>query len=143
MKTILLIIMSLSVLNHTSLAQSQDEKEVAAAVESLRKAMIDASESSLKDLTSDALSYGHSSGMVEDKAGFIGRLLSGESDFKTITLSDQTIKINNNVAIVRHRLVAETSDNGKPGNPNLSVLLVWQKDKGKWKLVARQAVKNQ
>lgn len=143
MKTILLIIMSLSVLNHTSLAQSQDEKEVAAAVESLRKAMIDATESSLKDLTSDALSYGHSSGMVEDKAGFIGRLLSGESDFKTITLSDQTIKITNNVAIVRHRLVAETADNGKPGNPNLSVLLVWQKDKGKWKLVARQAVKNQ
>lgn len=135
--------MSLSVLNHTSLAQSQDEKEVAAAVESLRKAMIDATESSLKDLTSDALSYGHSSGMVEDKAGFIGRLLSGESDFKTITLSDQTIKITNNVAIVRHRLVAETADNGKPGNPNLSVLLVWQKDKGKWKLVARQAVKNQ
>lgn len=135
--------MSLFVLNQTSLAQSQDEKEVAAAVESLRKAMIDASESSLKDLTSEALSYGHSSGMVEDRAGFIGRLLSGESDFKTITLSDQTIKITNNVAIVRHRLVAETNDNGKPGNPNLSVLLVWQKDKGKWKLVARQAVKNQ
>lgn len=143
MKTILLIIMSLSVLNHTSLAQSQDEKEVATAVESLRKAMIDASESSLKDLTSDALSYGHSSGMVEDKAGFIGRLLSGESDFKTITLTDQTIRINNNVAIVRHKLVAETNDNGKPGNPNLSILLVWQKEKGKWKLVARQAVKNQ
>ena len=135
--------MSLFVLNHTSLAQSQDEKEVAVAVESLSKAMIDASESSLKDLTSDALSYGHSSGMVEDKAGFIGRLLSGESDFKTITLSDQTIRINNNVAIVRHRLVAETADNGKPGNPNLSILLVWQKESGKWKLVARQAVKNQ
>lgn len=135
--------MSLSVLNHTSLAQSQDEKEVATAVESLRKAMIDASENSLKDLTSDALSYGHSSGMIEDKTGFIGRLLSGESDFKTITLSDQTIKITNNVAIVRHKLVAETADNGKPGNPNLSILLVWQKEKGKWKLVARQAVKNQ
>lgn len=143
MKTILLTIMSVIVLNHTSLAQSQDEKEVAAAVENLRKAMIDASENTLKDLTSDALSYGHSSGMVEDKTSFIGRLLSGESDFKTITLSDQTIRITNNVAIVRHKLVAETNDNGKPGNPNLSILLVWQKERGKWKLVARQAVKNQ
>lgn len=135
--------MSLFLLNQTSLAQSKDEKDVAAAVESLRKAMIDATEATLKDLTSDALSYGHSSGMVEDKAGFIGRLLSGASDFKTITLSDQTVSITGNIAVVRHRLVAETNDNGKPGNPNLGILLVWQKEKGKWKLLARQATKLQ
>jgi hypothetical protein len=135
--------MSLFLLNQTSLAQSKDEKDVAAAVESLRQAMIDATETTLKELTNDALSYGHSSGMVEDKAGFIGRLLSGESDFKTIALSDQTISITGNIAVVRHKLVAETNDNGKPGNPKLHILLVWQKDKGKWKLLARQATKLQ
>jgi hypothetical protein len=143
MKTIFLTIMSLFLLNQTSLSQSRDEKDVAEAVEGLRKAMIDGSETALKDLTSDALSYGHSSGMVEDKASFIGKLVSGDSDFKTITLSDQTVKITDGIAIVRHRLVAETNDKGKPGNPNLSILLVWQKEKGKWKLLARQAVKLQ
>jgi hypothetical protein len=143
MKTILLTLMCLVLLHQTSLSQTQDEKDVAAAVETLRKAMIDGSETTLKDLTNDALSYGHSSGMVEDKAGFIGRLVSGESDFKTITLSDQTVKITGNIAIVRHRLVAETNDNGKPGNPNLGILLIFLKEKGKWKLLARQATKLQ
>jgi len=127
--------------SHFTSAQSSDEKEVATAVESLRKAMIDGNESALKDLTGEELSYGHSSGKVEDRASFIESLVSGKSDFKTIDLTEQTIKVTGNTAIVRHHLMAETSDSGKPGNPNLYVLLIWQKQKGKWKLIARQAVK--
>jgi ketosteroid isomerase-like protein len=142
MKTIFLLLPSLMfLLSHFTSAQSSDEKEVTAAVESLRKAMIDGNESMLKDLTAEELSYGHSSGKVEDRASFVESLVSGKSDFKTIDLTEQTIKIAGSTAIVRHHLIAETSDGGKPGNPNLYVLLVWQKQKGKWKLIARQAVK--
>ena len=68
-------------------------------------------------------------------------LLSGASDFVTIDLTEQTIKIAGNNAIVRHTLKATNNDGGKPGAPHLYVLLVWQKQKGKWKLLARQAVK--
>jgi hypothetical protein len=144
MKIIFLLLPSLTMLlSHFSAAQSADEKEVAAAVESLRKAMIDGNEADLKAITAEELSYGHSSGKVEDRNSFVESLASGKSDFKTIDLTEQTIKIINNTALVRHHLVAETNDGGKPGNPNLNILLVWQKQKGKWKLLARQAVKVQ
>jgi len=122
-------------------AQSADERAVAAAVEDLRKAMIDPSKAALEGMTVKELSYGHSNGLVEDQAAFVEALTSNKSDFVTITLEDQTIKIVGNTAIVRHKLSADTNNNNTPGKVSLSVLLIWQKQSGKWKLIARQAVK--
>lgn len=141
MRSFLLLIIFMFVLNQASLSQSKDEKDVATAVEALRKAMIDGTETTLQGITAEELSYGHSSGKIETKVEFIKSLVSGDSDFKTIELTEQTIKIAGNTAIVRHKLVAETADKGTPGNPKLWVLLVWQKQKGGWKLLARQAVR--
>jgi hypothetical protein len=139
MKTLLSLLTLLFTL--TAYGQTSEEKEVGAAVEALKKALIDGKETDLNAIAAEELSYGHSSGKVEDKKMFVERLVSGDSDFKTIQLSEQTIRIVGNIAIVRHRLVAETNDNGRPGNPNLSILLIWQKQSGKWRLLARQATK--
>jgi ketosteroid isomerase-like protein len=122
-------------------AQSKEETAVAAAVESLRKAMIDPSKATLDKLTFDELSYGHSSGKVQDKAAFMEALTSGASDFVSIDLTEQTIKVVGNTAIVRHILSANTNDGGKPGTVKLGILTIWQKQHGEWKLLARQAVK--
>lgn len=124
----------------TSFAQNQ-EQAVSQAVEKLRKLMIDPDKADLSAIASDKISYGHSSGKIEDKAAFMEALLSGESDFKTIELTNQTISIVDNTALVRHNFAAETNNQGKPGQVKLSVLLVWVKQKGDWKLLARQAVK--
>lgn len=134
------LIICFSVLT-TAFAQSKDETAVASAVEALKKAMIDADKTALENIAADDLSYGHSAGKIEDKAEFVRAIVSNESDFVTINLTDQTIKIAGNVAIVRHKLAATTNNNGQPGTAKLSVLLVWQKQKGEWKLLARQAVK--
>lgn len=131
----------LSVCSWTTQAQSKNEIAVANAVEGLKKAMIDADKTALENLAADELSYGHSSGKVEDKAEFVRSIVSGESDFITIDLTDQTIKIAGNSAIVRHKLFAKTNNKGQAGTANIAILLVWQKQKGQWKLLARQAVK--
>ncbi len=124
-------------------AQSKQETAVANAVEQLRKAMVDADSVMLDNLTMDELSYGHSGGHVDDKKEFVQKITSGKSDFISINLSEQTITLSGKTAVVRHKLNAFTNDNGKPGEVHLLVLLVWQKIDGKWKLLARQAVKNQ
>lgn len=118
-------------------AQSKDEQEVAKAVEALRTAMIDANKAGLDAITASDLSYGHSSGTLEDKPAFIEALVSGKSDFITMDLSKQTIKIVGNTSLVRHELRGDTPT----GKVNLGILLVWQKQKGKWLLLARQAFK--
>lgn len=133
--------MAISVMNIRAAAQDKDIKEVAAAVESLRKAMIDPDKATLDKLAADELTYGHSSGQLQDKSGFIETLVSGKSDFVSIDLTGQSIKIVDHTAIVRHQLSAATNDGGKPGHVSLSILLVWVKQHGEWKLLARQAVK--
>jgi hypothetical protein len=122
-------------------AQTKDETAVAAVVEQLRNAMIDANRSVLENIVADKLSYGHSGGLVENKAEFIEKLVSGKSDFVTIDLKDQVISISDKTAIVRHQLRGVTNDSGKPGEVNLQILLVFQKIKKQWKLLARQAIK--
>lgn len=122
-------------------AQSKKEKAVAAAVEQLRKAMIDGDRAALENIVSGQLSYGHSSGALDTKTEFVEKIASGKSDFVTIELSEQTILVTGKTAIVRHVLKAKTNDGGKPGEVNLKILLVWQKEGKSWKLLARQAVK--
>jgi len=122
-------------------AQSKDETAVANAVEQLRKAMIEGNKSELENIVLDKLSYGHSSGYVENKTEFVDKIVSGKSDFVTIALKDQTISISGKTAVIRHKLNATTNDNGKPGEVYLSILLIFQKDNKQWKLLARQAVK--
>jgi ketosteroid isomerase-like protein len=142
MKKIALFFAFLAVLASPAVqAQSKDETAVAAAVASLRKLMVDPNKAALEKITADELSYGHSSGKVQTKAEFIEALTSGSSDFVSIDLTDQTIKLAGNTAIVRHTLSASTNDGGKPGTVKLGILTIWQKQKGQWKLLARQAVK--
>ena|ERR1700754_744549 len=131
----------LLLVNSIAIAQSKDEAAVATAVETLRKAMLDADKATLEKSTAAELSYGHSSGKVETKAEFVDALVTGKSDFVSINLSEQTIKIAGNAAIVRHTLNGETNDNGNKGTVKLFVLTVWQKQKGEWKLLARQAAR--
>lgn len=120
---------------------TSDTELVSQKVEQLRKAMIDGDGKALKQLSSPLLSYGHSGGHIEDQAAFIEKIASGKSDFVTIELVDQTISVSADVAVVRHDLNADTKDGGVPNKIHLGVLLVWQKQAGEWKLLARQAFK--
>ena len=127
--------------NNTPVEQGKEEKAVSAAIEALRKEMIDPDKAALEKLTLPELSYGHSNGMIQNQAEFVEALTSGKSDFVSIDLTSQSITIVEKTAVVRHYLSAVTNDGGKPGQTKLSVLLIWQKQKGEWRLLARQAVK--
>ena len=137
----ILLLLIIVYVNSIIMAQSKDEKAVAAAVNALKKGMIEADKQVLEKYTSNKLSYGHSGGKVEGQESFIQSLTSGASDFVTIDLTEQTISVTKKTAIVRHKLSATTNDAGKPGTVKLSILLVWQRINGDWKLLARQAVK--
>lgn len=142
MKRLFLFLLVAVTFNTAVTAQSKQGQQVAAAVEALRKAMVDGNRTALENIAMDGLSYGHSSGKVEDKATFVENIANGNSDFVTIDLTDQTIFVSGKTAIVRHRLSATTNDKGKgAGTVNLAIMTVWQKDKKEWKMLARQAVK--
>jgi ketosteroid isomerase-like protein len=120
-------------------AQAGDEAAVKEAAEALRKAMMAADKARLEELVADQLSYGHSSGRMETKAQFIDIVAGKKTIYKSITLSDDSTAVVGPNAIVRHVFAAETEADGKPGSARVGALQVWQKQDGRWKLLARQA----
>ncbi len=136
MKTVLFAFFLFS----SSLVLAQTEKELEAVTEKLRLALIDPDTETLARLTSTKLSYGHSNGLIETQAEFIEALVSGKSDFNSITVTNQMIHLANaNTAMVRHNLEAEVMDGSNPNTIKLGVFLVWIKENKEWKLLGRQA----
>lgn len=142
MKSKPLVLVVLTFYSLSLAAQKKDEQAVADAVKRLNQAMIDGNYIALDQLTSKDLSYGHSSGLVETKDAYITAIVDGVSGFSSIELSEQSIDVVDNVAIVRHKFYAGTDNKDQPpGTLSLSVLQIWQKHKGKWLLLARQATR--
>lgn len=138
------IILALSFLMVISVsAQKKNDTEVLTeTVEKLRLAMISSEKSALESLILPELTYGHSGGHIDDAKEFVEKLVTKKSDFLSIDITNQTVQIVGNTAIVRHHFYATTADAGKaPGDVTLDILLVWVKVKNDWKLMARQAVK--
>jgi len=119
--------------------QTGKEGAVAAAVEALRKAIIAADGTALDKLTAAELSYGHSSGRLENKAEFIEGLTSGKSSFAAVELNDQTVNVVDKIALVRHLFNATRRKEGD--KVKLYILTVWVQQQDQWKLLARQAAK--
>ena len=122
-------------------AQNKQVEEIKSVNESLRLAMISGNREQLMHLTSADLTYGHSSGKIQNQNEFVEQIVSGQSDFVSIDITNEQITLYKNTAIVRHSLSAETNDGGKAGTVKLYVLLIWVKQNSGWQLAARQAVK--
>lgn len=140
---VMLTVIMATVLSRTS-AQEKNapQKEVESATENLVQAMLKPTATTLNQLASDKLSYGHSSGAMETKEQFVQTLVSGASVFEEIQLSDQTVDVQDNTAVVRHVLTAKTNDPGKgSANIRIGIMLTWVKSDGNWQLLGRQAFK--
>jgi ketosteroid isomerase-like protein len=138
MRTFLLLCFLLA----SNLTFSQSEKEVAEAVQKMRSALLAEDVPALKSLTSENLSYGHSGGVIETQAEFLAVFASKKSDYQKWDVSNQTISFHGKeLAMVRQNVKAEilSTENGTLNNLNIGLLMVWVKEKGTWKLLARQA----
>ena len=122
-------------------ASAGAEVEVEAAVDALTAALLVPDATALDALVLDGLSYGHSSGAVQDKTAFVDALTSRRSAFPSIVLSDRSVSIVGDNAIARHVFSGETISGGKAAPVRIGVMQVWHRDGGRWRLLARQAYK--
>ena len=127
----------------STVAFSQTREEtVWSKVQALTKAIFETKDSSvLKELVSDDVTYGHSSGVIENKAMFVKNAVSSRAEYKNIQFEKLSIDVKENSAVLRHNLRAISFENGKESPVDLGILQVWRKEGGRWKLWARQAVK--
>jgi sugar phosphate isomerase/epimerase len=118
-----------------------DRQAVEIAAEQLHKGMITADTTILNYITADELTYGHSSGLIENKTAFKEALFTGKSIYKKIDFTNQDITIKDNIAWQRANMVVDAVSNGTPQIIKLKMLYVWVKDSGYWRLFARQPVR--
>ena len=126
---------------YVAAAPAPAEKEVAQAVDQLTQAMLHLDLKQLHALTSDKLTYGHSSGKVQNKDQFIADLETHTSAFKTLEMQNQTITLSGDTALVRHHFSAQALKGTEVVPTEIENFQIWQKQHGKWLLVGRQAFK--
>lgn len=124
-------------------AQSSEEQNVSKAIDGLVVAMIAADKDMLNAQLSDALQYGHSSGLIQDKSGFVNEVVSkAPLVYQSIEREKEVIKLSKKTATVSHILVIKGKNPaGDPVNLRIGNMMVWEKEKSGWKLLARQAYK--
>jgi ketosteroid isomerase-like protein len=127
----------------TAQALSADEEAVAKRLEEFRAAQFAHDAKALGALCADELSYSHSDAHIEDKATFIRNATSDKSKFLSLEYKDPWVRVVGDTAIVRFHWVAEseTVPEGKKSSTNLHILMIWQKQSGDWKLLARASTK--
>ncbi len=130
-----------SVSASTSTSSVKNEENLTGSVKALNAAIIDPTQESLDAIVADELSYGHSSGKVQNKKEFIDDLLHGSYDFTSIDILDQKITMAGETAIVRQIFDSEALNSGDPVHIHIGNMLIFQKQEGKWKLLGRQAFK--
>jgi ketosteroid isomerase-like protein len=135
------ISLAASTLVRPALAEPADDAAVAQAVDAMRKAVLAQDKAKLDALTADQVSYGHSSGVVQNKAELINGVMTRKSTVKSIEYPELKVTVAGDGAIARHLYVSDSETDGKLTNTKIGVLEVWQKQGGNWKLLARQGYK--
>lgn len=93
-------------------AASPADKDVAQAVDHLTQAMLHKDIKQLQALTAEQLTYGHSSGKIQNKQEFIADIETGRSGFKTLEMQKQTITLQGDTALVRNHFHAQAVNSG-------------------------------
>ena len=113
------------------------EKEVLAALDAYKQAMMKKDIAALNRVLSDDLTYTHSSNLHEDKAAVI-ESAKGKTIVEGIDFKDLKVRVYGNTAIVKGDVDFRNNANGTVTVSKLNVLHVLVKGPQGWQLVARQ-----
>lgn len=123
-------------------AQSKEEKDVVARTYLLSHTVFGTKDSlTLEDLFAQQATYGHSHGNLQTREEAIKGISKNKSNYTDTSLTILKVIIENNTAIVRHLFKGnEHKADGTVTPLNFTMMLVWIKERGKWRLMGRQAV---
>ena len=132
------LIIGFILLSHWSF--SQNKRELEEVVEKMRVAMLAEDAETLRALTSEDLNYGHSNGTIETQREFLQVFETKSQDYLVWDIKNLEVDFHaGSLAMVRYDVHAEISTQGNINRLDLGLLMIWIKEAGAWKLLARQA----
>jgi hypothetical protein len=110
--------------------------------DTLYAAMIALDYATFDDLLSDDLSYIHSTGVVESKAGYLAGLRQGLYEYASITRRDGGTQVFATCAVTRGMIDMMVGATGSAkAMIRLQHVLVWVRQGATWRLTLRQATR--
>lgn len=92
----------------------------------------------LERILHDDLIYAHSTGVIETKTQYTGRLRTGAQRYDRIEHERMTVKLHGNAAVV-HSIVRMTGEaDKKPFDNRLMMIHLWVRGPAGWQLAAHQ-----
>ena len=95
----------------------------------------------LERILGDRLIYNHSTGVVEDKQQYLGRLRKGLQKYELIEHADMQVRAYGDAGVVSARVRMKGRSDQRLFDDRLIMLHVWVKQGGRWQLVAHQTTK--
>ena len=122
-------------------AQNKDEKTIIERTYLLSHTIFGSKDSVvLEDLFAHPSTYGHSHGNLQTRDEAIKSISANKSNYTDTSITNMSVYFNGRAAISRHLFKAnENKPNGTVSKLDFAMILVWVKEKGKWRLFGRQA----
>lgn len=139
MVQMMLLFLSLAVFADTP--EAKTEKEVLAAMNAWKQAIVARDRAALETLYAPGLSYAHSSGKQENKAQAIEAAINGKDRIESMDLTDVSVSSYGTTALVKARIAMRLNSGGTVSTISLDVLHVWIKISSRWHMVARHATR--
>ena len=131
-----------ALLSGLTLAAAQPDpaavKEVLAASDALKQAMMKKDAAALEKLLHEDLTYSHSNARNQTKTDFVQTTM-GQTTIEAMDFSNVTVRVYGATALIRANLDMRSGADGKFTTNHLNVLFVWLKGPGGWQLVGRQS----
>jgi ketosteroid isomerase-like protein len=137
MKRILTVNM-IALLAGAVILKAAAEDEIVKAEKQWATAVVARDFAALEKIYSDDLIYAHSTGVIETKEEYLGKLRAGSQKYDLIDHQKSTIKAFGDSA-VSHWIVRMTGNTkGEPFDNTLMMIHFWVKQDGSWRLAAHQ-----
>ncbi len=137
-----LLAVSLMMLAASVLASAAGaEDAVVAAEKQWAQAVTTNDYAALEQLLSPELIYAHSTGIIESKSEYLGKLRGGTQKYDVIDHQKTTVKVHGDAAAAHSIVVMKGNTAGEPFDNRLMMMHLWVKSNGRWQLAAHQTTK--
>jgi len=119
-------------------AAGNTEKDVLAAIEAWKVAVLKGDAAALGKLYHDDLAYTHSNAMTQNKAVAIGAETAPNGIYKGVQMRDVSVHVYGDTAIVEYKL---DLTHFAGDTAHLHEIMVWLKSGKGWQMLARHATK--
>lgn len=124
-----------------TLALAANDPAIVNAEKAWAKAVVAGDAAAVEALLSPDLIYAHSTGVVESKAEYAGKIRTKEYNYKGIDHQSITVRMFGNSAVAHSKVHMYGVNKTGPFDNNLIMLHLWVKQGGKWLLAAHQTTR--